>query len=166
MKAGRQCGDLVHPLVYCPELHFSEFTSAVADMKNSVAVGVEQGGAGSERPREAAAGQGRVPPTRPQIRAPVGGGEKSSQVGTRRSLVSLPACPLGGRRGVLPTPGSASVAPISSFAGAPLAWREGRPRSPRAWPSGSLSAAPRVVAEDGGVERVRSIQRGPSWTQP
>lgn len=42
MKAGRQCGNLVHPLVYCPELHFSEFTSAVADMKNSVAVGVEQ----------------------------------------------------------------------------------------------------------------------------
>lgn len=39
VKAGRQCGDLVHPLVYCPELHFSEFTSAVADMKNSVAVG-------------------------------------------------------------------------------------------------------------------------------
>uniref|UniRef100_A0A8C0XDR4 Cytosol aminopeptidase domain-containing protein n=1 Tax=Castor canadensis TaxID=51338 RepID=A0A8C0XDR4_CASCN len=37
VKAGRQCGDLVHPLVYCPELHFSEFTSAVADMKNSVA---------------------------------------------------------------------------------------------------------------------------------
>lgn len=24
--------------MYCPELHFSEFTSAVADMKNSVAV--------------------------------------------------------------------------------------------------------------------------------
>lgn len=41
MKAGRKCGDLVHPLVYCPELHFSEFTSAVADMKNSVAVGLE-----------------------------------------------------------------------------------------------------------------------------
>ena len=40
VKAGRKCGDLVHPLVYCPELHFSEFTSAVADMKNSVAVGV------------------------------------------------------------------------------------------------------------------------------
>ncbi|NXU02006.1 PEPL1 aminopeptidase, partial [Buphagus erythrorhynchus] len=38
VKAGRNCGDLVHPLVYCPELHFSEFTSAVADMKNSVAV--------------------------------------------------------------------------------------------------------------------------------
>ncbi|ETE71194.1 putative aminopeptidase NPEPL1, partial [Ophiophagus hannah] len=38
IKAGRNCGDLVHPLVYCPELHFSEFTSAVADMKNSVAV--------------------------------------------------------------------------------------------------------------------------------
>lgn len=40
VKAGQKCGDLVHPLVYCPELHFSEFTSAVADMKNSVAVGV------------------------------------------------------------------------------------------------------------------------------
>ncbi|XP_038606197.1 probable aminopeptidase NPEPL1 [Tachyglossus aculeatus] len=37
VKAGRNCGDLVHPLVYCPELHFSEFTSSVADMKNSVA---------------------------------------------------------------------------------------------------------------------------------
>uniref|UniRef100_A0A667GPM6 Probable aminopeptidase NPEPL1 n=1 Tax=Lynx canadensis TaxID=61383 RepID=A0A667GPM6_LYNCA len=37
VKAGTRCGDLVHPLVYCPELHFSEFTSAVADMKNSVA---------------------------------------------------------------------------------------------------------------------------------
>lgn len=41
VKSGRKCGDLVHPLVYCPELHFSEFTSAVADMKNSVAVGAE-----------------------------------------------------------------------------------------------------------------------------
>uniref|UniRef100_A0A4W3J0M9 Aminopeptidase like 1 n=1 Tax=Callorhinchus milii TaxID=7868 RepID=A0A4W3J0M9_CALMI len=37
VKAGKNSGDLVHPLVYCPELHFSEFTSAVADMKNSVA---------------------------------------------------------------------------------------------------------------------------------
>nr|XP_045013705.1 probable aminopeptidase NPEPL1 [Jaculus jaculus] len=37
VKAGRKCGDLVHPLVYCPELHFSEFSSAMADMKNSVA---------------------------------------------------------------------------------------------------------------------------------
>ncbi|XP_058859446.1 probable aminopeptidase NPEPL1 [Acipenser ruthenus] len=37
VKAGRNSGDLAHPLVYCPELHFSEFTSAVADMKNSVA---------------------------------------------------------------------------------------------------------------------------------
>ena len=66
MKAGRQCGDLVHPLVYCPELHFSEFTSAVADMKNSVAVGVEQGGAGSERPQETAAGRITVPPQGPR----------------------------------------------------------------------------------------------------
>lgn len=37
MKAGRTSGDLVFPLVYSPELHFSEFGSAVADMKNSVA---------------------------------------------------------------------------------------------------------------------------------
>ncbi|XP_033626307.1 probable aminopeptidase NPEPL1 [Asterias rubens] len=34
--AGRNSGDLVFPLVFCPELHFSEFGSAVADMKNSV----------------------------------------------------------------------------------------------------------------------------------
>ncbi|CAB1353889.1 unnamed protein product [Coregonus sp. 'balchen'] len=37
VRAGRSSGDLAHPLVYCPELHFNEFTSAVADMKNSVA---------------------------------------------------------------------------------------------------------------------------------
>jgi len=35
--AGRSSGDLSFPVVYCPELHFNEFTSAVADMKNSVA---------------------------------------------------------------------------------------------------------------------------------
>ena len=38
VDAGRSSGDLIHPLVYCPELHFSEFASAVADMKNSSAV--------------------------------------------------------------------------------------------------------------------------------
>ena len=38
MTAGLSCGDLVFPLVYSPELHFSEFNSAVADMKNSVNV--------------------------------------------------------------------------------------------------------------------------------
>ncbi|XP_063218384.1 probable aminopeptidase NPEPL1 [Bacillus rossius redtenbacheri] len=37
VQAGRASGDLVFPLVYCPELHFTEFASAVADMKNSVA---------------------------------------------------------------------------------------------------------------------------------
>ncbi|XP_038664599.1 probable aminopeptidase NPEPL1 [Scyliorhinus canicula] len=37
VKAGQNSGDLVQPMVYCPELHFSEFTSAVADMKNFVA---------------------------------------------------------------------------------------------------------------------------------
>ena len=38
MMAGRSSGDLVHPLPYSPEMHFSEFASAVADMKNSSAV--------------------------------------------------------------------------------------------------------------------------------
>ncbi|KAJ8042090.1 putative aminopeptidase NPEPL1 [Holothuria leucospilota] len=37
VTAGRNSGDLVFPIVFCPELHFSEFASAVADMKNSVA---------------------------------------------------------------------------------------------------------------------------------
>ncbi|XP_073814221.1 probable aminopeptidase NPEPL1 granny smith protein isoform X1 [Musca autumnalis] len=37
LEAGRKSGDLLAPLVYCPELHFSEFASAIADMKNSVA---------------------------------------------------------------------------------------------------------------------------------
>ena len=52
VKSGRKCGDLVHPLVYCPELHFSEFTSAVADMKNSVAVGSEGHPSLGERGRQ------------------------------------------------------------------------------------------------------------------
>ncbi len=38
VRAGRLSGDLLHPLIYCPELHYTEFTSAVADMKNSSAV--------------------------------------------------------------------------------------------------------------------------------
>jgi len=37
IEAGRSSGDLLAPIVYCPELHFSEFASSVADMKNSVA---------------------------------------------------------------------------------------------------------------------------------
>ncbi|RUS86109.1 hypothetical protein EGW08_006129, partial [Elysia chlorotica] len=36
-KVGRSCGDLVHPVPFSPEMHSSEFSSAVADMKNSVA---------------------------------------------------------------------------------------------------------------------------------
>ena len=43
MSAGRRSGDLVHPMVYCPELHFGEFASAVADMKNSSAVSILAG---------------------------------------------------------------------------------------------------------------------------
>ena len=35
-KAGRESGDLVHPLPYCPEFFRGEFKSKVADMKNSV----------------------------------------------------------------------------------------------------------------------------------
>ena len=34
---GKISGEMSFPLVYCPELHYPEFTSAVADMKNSVA---------------------------------------------------------------------------------------------------------------------------------
>ncbi|XP_059089693.1 probable aminopeptidase NPEPL1 [Tigriopus californicus] len=34
--AGKVSGDLSFPIVFCPELHYSEFSSAVADMKNSV----------------------------------------------------------------------------------------------------------------------------------
>jgi probable aminopeptidase NPEPL1 len=37
VKAGKNSGDLVFPIPFAPELHFSEFNSAVADMKNSVA---------------------------------------------------------------------------------------------------------------------------------
>ncbi|KAF9420562.1 hypothetical protein HW555_003312 [Spodoptera exigua] len=37
VAAGLRCGDLAHPLPFAPELHFTEFTSCVADMKNSVA---------------------------------------------------------------------------------------------------------------------------------
>jgi len=36
-RAGLLSGDLTFPSVYCPEMQFPEFTSAVADMKNSVA---------------------------------------------------------------------------------------------------------------------------------
>ncbi|XP_037088413.1 probable aminopeptidase NPEPL1 [Pollicipes pollicipes] len=35
--AGRATGDLLFPVPYTPELHFSEFASSVADMKNSAA---------------------------------------------------------------------------------------------------------------------------------
>ncbi|XP_077284572.1 putative aminopeptidase NPEPL1 granny smith protein [Arctopsyche grandis] len=35
-QAGRAAGDMVFPVPYAPELHFSEFSSAMADMKNSV----------------------------------------------------------------------------------------------------------------------------------
>nr|XP_049701826.1 probable aminopeptidase NPEPL1 isoform X2 [Helicoverpa armigera] len=37
VTAGLRTGDLAHPLPFAPELHFTEFTSCVADMKNSVA---------------------------------------------------------------------------------------------------------------------------------
>ncbi|XP_052759488.1 probable aminopeptidase NPEPL1 isoform X2 [Galleria mellonella] len=35
--AGRRAGDLAHALPFAPDLHFAEFSSAVADMRNSVA---------------------------------------------------------------------------------------------------------------------------------
>lgn len=37
ISAGKLSGDLTFPLPFAPELHFREFSSAVADMKNSVA---------------------------------------------------------------------------------------------------------------------------------
>ncbi|XP_011191822.1 probable aminopeptidase NPEPL1 isoform X1 [Zeugodacus cucurbitae] len=37
LEAGRRSGDLLAPIIYLPEFHFSEFASAIADMKNSVA---------------------------------------------------------------------------------------------------------------------------------
>ncbi|XP_065371204.1 probable aminopeptidase NPEPL1 isoform X1 [Calliphora vicina] len=37
VEAGRKSGDLLAPIIYCPELQFPEFASALADMKNSVA---------------------------------------------------------------------------------------------------------------------------------
>lgn len=37
VQAGKISGDLVHPVPYTPELHFSEYSSCVADFKNSVA---------------------------------------------------------------------------------------------------------------------------------
>lgn len=39
-KAGKVSGDLAFPIPYTPELHFREFNSSVADMKNSVMVSV------------------------------------------------------------------------------------------------------------------------------
>lgn len=36
VRSGKHCGDLVHPLPYAPELYRKEFTSVVADMRNSV----------------------------------------------------------------------------------------------------------------------------------
>lgn len=37
VRAGLRCAELAHALPFAPELHFAEFTSCVADMKNSVA---------------------------------------------------------------------------------------------------------------------------------
>lgn len=37
LSVGKSTGDLVHPIPYCPEFYRGEFTSKVADMKNSVA---------------------------------------------------------------------------------------------------------------------------------
>lgn len=37
LQAGRTSGDLTFPIPFCPELHLPEFSSAFADMKNSVA---------------------------------------------------------------------------------------------------------------------------------
>ncbi|KAF4689349.1 putative aminopeptidase npepl1 [Perkinsus olseni] len=36
VEAGRKIGDMVHPLIFCPEFHRAELQSEIADMKNSV----------------------------------------------------------------------------------------------------------------------------------
>uniref|UniRef100_A0A8C0T2N9 Cytosol aminopeptidase domain-containing protein n=1 Tax=Canis lupus familiaris TaxID=9615 RepID=A0A8C0T2N9_CANLF len=125
VKAGRRCGDLVHPLVYCPELHFSEFTSAVADMKNSVAVG-------SQGARRAPAWGNPGDPGHsgaPQIHAQ--GGSPQSGDG---SLAGLPA----GASRVTGAKGAPSLGRLPHW----LQWPpgEGRPLNPRARSLGSLSA--------------------------
>lgn len=38
VRSGILSGDLIHGMPFAPELHFVEFSSALADMKNSVAV--------------------------------------------------------------------------------------------------------------------------------
>lgn len=118
VKAGRRCGDLVHPLVYCPELHFSEFTSAVADMKNSVAVGVQ----GAQGTQDVAA-------VGPQIHTQQG----SIQSGD----VALSGLPRNGSI-VLGTGGPRSK--LCSFATPASRQGEGRPLKPHARSSGSLCA--------------------------
>ncbi|VDM58725.1 unnamed protein product [Angiostrongylus costaricensis] len=40
-EAGRRSGDLVAPMVFCPDLHFSDLKSPVADMRNSNLVKTE-----------------------------------------------------------------------------------------------------------------------------
>jgi hypothetical protein len=42
VQAGIESGDLAFPIPYCPELHFNEFVSVVADMKNSCAVSTDR----------------------------------------------------------------------------------------------------------------------------
>ena len=38
VEVGKSSGDLCYPIIFAPELHFSEFKSEIADMKNSVSV--------------------------------------------------------------------------------------------------------------------------------
>ena len=38
VEVGKNCGDLTYPIIFAPELHFSEYNSEVADMRNSVLV--------------------------------------------------------------------------------------------------------------------------------
>lgn len=43
VEAGKHSGDLVFPILYCPELYRKEFASKVADMRNSVKVVINRG---------------------------------------------------------------------------------------------------------------------------
>lgn len=149
VKAGRQCGGPGVRAGLLPGLHFSEFTSAVADMKNSVAVGVEQVDLG--------------PLLGPSLGSEQGRGEKAGR-GMALSLVSPRSMPFSRKWGVLPL-----WVPIGSIAGSPFYPQgEGRPPKPSCQAHGDpvcftlhtgpstpgpfLQTLREVVAEDRGQE--------------
>ncbi|KAF4674980.1 putative aminopeptidase npepl1 [Perkinsus chesapeaki] len=67
IESGKRTGDLVHPLVFCPEFHKGQFKSEVADLTNSVKVRTDAPVSSAgwfvyENLRAACEGVGDVPP--------------------------------------------------------------------------------------------------------